>query len=459
MGCNGKFLLRDAVLTNEIWFGSGWVMAKGFIKTEKQKEATRLHASPATFILLSGGSRSGKTFINVRDIIVRALKAPNSRHLIARKRFNHVKQSIYYDTLQKVLKICFPNLVKDVDYVENKSDWFIKFSNGSEIWLAGLDNGERLEKILGNEYCTIYINEVSEIGWESVEMVKSRLAQKVMFMNKNGEEEELSLKMYFDCNPPSKRHWTYIVFVLGKNPIDKQPLPDAADYVWLRMNPDDNKQNIAKTYLTVLESMSAKSRKRFKDGDWTDDDEKALWKTELLDATRMSKADLPELKKLVVAIDPAGTSNASSDDTGIIVVGQDYSGHGWVLEDATGKMKPNEWAKKAIALYERWSADCIVGEVNFGGEMVENTIRSVDKGVPFKQVRATRGKALRADPIVALYEQGLIHHVGVLAALEDEMVTWTPESDWSPNRIDAMVWGFTFLWFGSKISDEQIYFC
>lgn len=434
-------------------------MVKGFIKTEKQKEATRLHASPATFILLSGGSRSGKTFINVRDIIVRALKAPNSRHLIARKRFNHVKQSIYYDTLQKVLKICFPNLVKDVDYVENKSDWFIKFSNGSEIWLAGLDNGERLEKILGNEYCTIYINEVSEIGWDSVEMVKSRLAQKVMFTNKNGEEEELSLKMYFDCNPPSKRHWTYIVFVLGKNPIDKQPLPDAADYVWLRMNPDDNKQNIAKTYLTVLESMSAKSRKRFKDGDWTDDDEKALWKTELLDATRMSKSDLPELKKLVVAIDPAGTSNASSDDTGIIVVGQDYSGHGWVLEDATGKMKPNEWAKKAIALYERWEADCIVGEVNFGGDMVENTIHSVDKGVPFKQVRATRGKALRADPIVALYEQGLIHHVGVLAALEDEMVTWTPESDWSPNRIDAMVWGFTFLWFGSNIVDDHIYFC
>ena len=74
-------------------------------------------------------------------------------------------------------------------------------------------------------------------------------------------------------------------------------------------------------------------------------------------------------------------------------------------------------------------------------------------------VRATRGKALRADPIVALYEQGLIHHVGVLAALEDEMVTWTTESDWSPNRIDAMVWGFTFLWFGSKITDEQIYFC
>lgn len=434
-------------------------MAKGFIKTEKQKEATRLHASPATFILLSGGSRSGKTFINVRDIIVRALKAPNSRHLIARKRFNHVKQSIYYDTLQKVLKICFPNLVKDVDYVENKSDWFIKFSNGSEIWLAGLDNGERLEKILGNEYCTIYINEVSEIGWDSVEMVKSRLAQKVMFTNNNGEEEELSLKMYFDCNPPSKRHWTYIVFVLGKNPIDKQPLPDAADYVWLRMNPDDNKQNIAKSYLAVLDSMSAKSRKRFKDGDWTDDDEKALWKTELLDATRMSKADLPEFKKLVVAIDPAGTSNASSDDTGIIVVGQDYSGHGWVLEDATGKMKPNEWAKKAVALYERWEADCIVGEVNFGGDMVENTIHSVDNGVPFKQVRATRGKALRADPIVALYEQGLIHHVGVLAALEDEMVTWTPESDWSPNRIDAMVWGFTFLWFGSKISDEQIYFC
>lgn len=432
---------------------------KKFKKTLKQEEAVKLHASPATFILLSGGSRSGKTFINVRDLIVRALKAPNSRHLIARKHFSHVKQSIYYDTFQKVMKICFPALVKDRDYVENKSDWFIRFNNGSEIWMTGLDTGERMEKILGNEYCTIYVNEVSEMDWESIEMLKSRLAQKVLYTDTYGTERELSLKMYFDCNPPSKRHWTYIVFVLKKNPTDKADLADGDDYVWLRMNPDDNRENIAKSYLNVLNSMSAKSRRRFKDGDWTDDDENALWKTEIIDATRMSLRDLPDLKRIVVGVDPAGTSNKNSDATGIIVVGQDFDGQGWVLEDGTGKYKPNEWAKKAIDLCDKWEADAIVAETNFGGDMVENTIHSVKPFMKVVTVRATRGKALRADPVVALYEQGLIHHVGILSGLEDEMVTWTPESSWSPNRLDALVWGLTYLWFGNKIIDESIYFC
>lgn len=110
-------------------------------------------------------------------------------------------------------------------------------------------------------------------------------------------------------------------------------------------------------------------------------------------------------------------------------------------------------------MYEKWSANCIVAETNFGGDMVVNTIKSVDKLVPVSQVRATRGKALRADPIVALYEQGKIHHIGLMAALEDEMTTWHVEAGWSPNRIDAMVWGFTHLYFGGKFIDESVYFC
>src|SRR5690242_16680787 len=108
-------------------------------------------ASDATNIMLFGGSRSGKTFLTVRNVMMRAIKAPGSRHLIARFRFNHVKASIILDTFPKVMKLCFPQ----VTYNLNKSDWYVTLPNGSEIWFAGLDDKERTEKILGLEFVTI----------------------------------------------------------------------------------------------------------------------------------------------------------------------------------------------------------------------------------------------------------------------------------------------------------------
>ena len=152
----------------------------------------------------------------------------------------------------------------------------------------------------------------------------------------------------------------------------------------------------------------------------------------------------------MVAIDPAVTSGEDADETGIVVVGKDANGHGYVLADLSGKYSPTEWARIAITAYRAHHADRIVAEVNNGGEMVENTIRMVDPNVSFTAVRASRGKVTRAEPVSALYEQGRMHHVGGFAKLEDQMTIFTPDLDrkatkFSPDRVDALVWASTDL--------------
>jgi predicted phage terminase large subunit-like protein len=172
----------------------------------------------------------------------------------------------------------------------------------------------------------------------------------------------------------------------------------------------------------------------------------AHWTLAMIEAARIPKAP-EDLVSVVVAIDPAVTSEESSDETGIIVAGKDKDEHGYVLEDLSGRYTPAGWADVAIKAYQRHKADRIVAEVNNGGDMVENTLRMCPGGgnVSYSSVHASRGKAIRAEPVAALYEQGRIHHVGGFAELEDQMVSWTPESDVGDDRMDALVWAFTEL--------------
>jgi phage terminase large subunit-like protein len=174
----------------------------------------------------------------------------------------------------------------------------------------------------------------------------------------------------------------------------------------------------------------------------------ALWTHGLIDSGRVRAP--PQLTRVVVAIDPAVTSGEESNETGIIVAGKDAKLHGYVLADPSGRYPPTEWARTAIAAYRAFNADRIVAEVNNGGDMVENTIRMVDPNMPFSAVRATRGKAIRAEPIAALYEQGRVHHVGGFAQLEDQMTAFAVDLDrgmagYSPDWVDALVWAFTEL--------------
>lgn len=230
-----------------------------FKKTIKQAEAVRVLASAAKNIMLYGGSRSGKTFIIVFAIIVRAAKEPNSRHIILRKSFSHAKRSIWLDTLPKVLNIAFPELYAK----PNKTDFYYKLPNGSEIWVGGLDDQERVEKILGNEYSTIYFNECSQIDYSSIQLARTRLAQK----------NNLVKKTYYDQNPPTKSHWSYWLFEKRLDPIDNIPLPESNDYASILMNPKDNIENIDEEYLNLLSKMPEKERNRFLLGLFNDESE------------------------------------------------------------------------------------------------------------------------------------------------------------------------------------------
>jgi len=170
----------------------------------------------------------------------------------------------------------------------------------------------------------------------------------------------------------------------------------------------------------------------------------ALWTLKVIEEHRVTTA--PELTRIVVAIDPAVSKGDESNETGIIVAGIAGNEHAYILEDLSIRGSPNEWAQAAVTAYRRYQADRIVAEVNQGGDMVESIIRGIDRNIPYEGVRATRGKAIRAEPVSALYERGRVHHVGVHAQLEDQMTNWTPASgEASPDRLDALVWAATSL--------------
>jgi hypothetical protein len=179
----------------------------------------------------------------------------------------------------------------------------------------------------------------------------------------------------------------------------------------------------------------------------------ALWTRAILEAQRVPTR--PGLYRIVVAIDPAVSAHESSNETGIVVAGIDEQGHGYILEDASLRATPDGWAAAAIAAYTRWEADLIIAESNQGGDMVESTLRMVDANVPVELVRATRGKYTRAEPVSALYAQKRIHHVGVFAELEDQLVSWLP-GDTSPDRLDALVWALTALLIAQPAAPPQM---
>ena len=400
--------------------------------------------------MLAGGSRSGKTFLIIRAMVIRALKAPGSRQAVLRFRFGHVKQTIIHDTFPKVMSLCFPEVV----YSLNRSDWFATLPGGSEIWFGGLDDKERTEKILGAEYAGIFLNECSQIPYSSRNMAVTRLAQLVP---DRVTQRPLPLKMYYDENPPDKGHWTYQLFKIKRDPETKTYLSDPDNFGFMQLNPRDNEANLSPDYIKTLESLPARLRKRFLEGEFRDSTPNALFFDEVLERWRVMD-DPPEMLRIVVAVDPSGAEdeeNIDNDDIGICVCGLGIDGNGYVMADLTCKAGPATWGRVAVQAYLRERADRIVGEVNFGGAMVGHVIRTAaaeqKTRVPFRALTASRGKVVRAEPISALFETGKCRLVGYHRDLEDELAGFTTygyTGDHSPNRADAMIWALSDLFPG-----------
>lgn len=419
-------------------------MTKTFSLTEKQAELRDAAASKARHILAYGGSRSGKTFGFCYCIAVRALMAPESRHLIARHHNIDVRQSVLMDTWPAVMRAAFPGCPMKLD----KSDQFITFPNGAEVWFGGLDDKERVEKILGKEYATIYVNEASQVAYETILTLRTRLAQGAT--KSNGKD--LALKAYYDLNPVGRDHWTYREFVEGVRPDNRKLRLPEGSRAWVQLNPTDN-PNLPAAYLEELMSLPERQRQRFLDGQYLSEVPGALWPLDRIEACRVEAA--PPMRRIVVAVDPSGADGSSdkADSTGIIIAGKGIDGRGYILSDRTSGEGPGGWAKTAVQAYHDFKADRLVAETNFGAAMVEHTIRTEDPQIAFKAVHASRGKKVRAEPIAALYEQGRVSHVGYYQDLEDQMVAFTTEGyqgSGSPDRADALVWALTELAFGGE---------
>lgn len=314
-----------------------------FKKTIAQEKAIRLLGGHARHTMLFGGSRSGKSAIICYALIVRACKA-RSRHLICRHRFNHVKTSIWADTLPKVLSLAFPNL----KYEQNKTDYFYTFPNGSEIHCTGLDERARVEKILGKEYSTIFFNECSQIPFTSVSVALTRLAEK----------NSLTKKAIYDQNPAGRKHWSYPLFIKGLNADTWEPLPNADNYSSLLMNPFDNIENIDANYITeILDQLPERERARFRDGEFADDTSGAIYysfdreknvrKVERnsnfpvifgMDFNRnpMTAVVCQIIDNAVYVLDEIYLMDSNTDEMSQ-VINQKYPGRWNVIPDATGK--------------------------------------------------------------------------------------------------------------------------
>jgi phage terminase large subunit-like protein len=426
-----------------------------FLKTAKQIEATEL-MKRRVYTLLVGGSRSGKTFLKLRNTFARATAKP-SRHLEVRRTFESIKKSIWFDTLPKVLKIAFPEFREGVHYGLNKSDFFVKFRNGSTFWLAGMDDQKRMDRILGTEYSTIGLNECNELTYEQRDVLLTRLAEK----------SGLPLRLWEDCNPPSRKHWVHKLYFEGVHPEDGKELSEEekARHGYILMNPDDNRENLPHEYFSILDGLSAKKRKRFRDGLFSDDTDGALWSDDLIHGCQIKESEKPDWIEnaplTVVALDPNAASEKKSssdfdaDEAGIVVGCKDTparspEGKAAIIADYGGKLSAPEWAKKAVWAYQWHRANCVVAEKNNGGELVRMALRAEDPTVPVVLVHASKGKYARAEPTVTLYVNSQVVHLPGLDKLETEMTEWIPGvSGYSPNRLDALVWLLSYLFLGA----------
>lgn len=417
--------------------------------TRGQLKLRRAICGTAKHILAYGGARSGKTYEFLVNLVTMAA-ACGGRYAIFRNRFNTVRTAIFLGTLPDVIKNCFPDIQATL---YRGADLYYSFpQTGAEIWGLGLDDAERVDKVLGKEFTAIYFNECSEISYHAIETAITRCSQRTRGIRRN--------KVFYDCNPPFKTHWAHRLFIEKINPVTRVPLDKPYNYECVRLNPIDNIENLPPGYIEELETLSPEKKKRFLYGEWLDENPNALWRQETIDNNRITsppsdwrvKNFSEGLDRIVIGVDPAVTGNEKSDNTGIVVAGIRYEDasssvpHYYVLADATLKAHPSLWSAEVNRLFTLYNANEVVVETNQGGDLVAETLRNSNYALPITPVRATNNKRTRAEPIAALYLNGLVHHTALFNDLEQQLTSFTGTvGEKSPDRLDALVWALTAL--------------
>lgn len=353
---------------------------------------------------------------------MRALRS-KVRILCCREIQNSIKQSVKKTIESNIERLGFSK------YFTSTRESIVGY-NGSEFIFQGLRaNVEQIKSL--EDISIAYVEEAETVTKESWDVLipTIRAEKSEIWLCFNPRDEVDYTYQYFVKNPPDNSVSAFINYI--DNPFCPQVMKEEAAAL--------KRRNIGEYNHIWL-------------GQCRQANENALWKRlTMIDPYRVGSIAPSELDRIIVAVDPAVTSAASSDETGIVVAGVKYGGrnadnHYYVLDDYSMRGTPNEWAERLVELYYGYEADRIVAEVNNGGDMIEALIRDKDKSVAFQAVRATRGKILRAEPIAALYERGLVHHAGHFAILEEQMCNYTGGvAEKSPDRLDALVWALTQL--------------
>jgi len=277
-----------------------------------------------------------------------------------------------------------------------------------------------------------------------------------MLLTRLAQKTSLVLKEYIDANPPSPSHWLYKIFEQKIDPVSGGALSRPLSFATMVLNPIENRVHLPPAYFDQLCGLPERERRRFLDGEYAVEEADMLWTRDRFIRKRdISRNDILEIRRkmgrVIVAVDPSGVSAASdqkSDEVGIVVCGIDHDKNFHVLEDLSLRESPAGWGRVVVNAAERWDAEMIVAEKNFGGALVEANIRAAGAMVPVKLVSASRGKVARAEPVAALYERGRVTHHGNLTKVEDQMMNFSVSGysgAGSPDRADALVWGLTEL--------------
>lgn len=370
--------------------------------------------------LILAGRGWGKTRTGAQDIAIYALKNPNTVCAVVAPTHGDLRRVCFGGPSGLVSVIPESCLDQTTQKGYSSSLAEIRLHNGSKIVGYAAQEPERLR---GPQFHRAWCDELA--AWRYPEAF-----------------DQLMFGLRLGDNPQC------IITTTPKPTKMIRDLIDRDDCITITGSTFENEANLASSALAMLkeryEGTNLGRQELF--AEIIDSIEGALWNPELIDEARLPTDTEQELQQIVVAIDPAVTSNAQSDETGIVVVGKDHKNEYYVLEDLSDRYSPDGWARKAINAYYEWGADRIVAEVNNGGDLVERLLRSIDVNIPYRAVRATRGKMLRAEPISALYEQRKVHHIGSFPELESQMCSYTGETNQSsPDRLDALVWGLSQL--------------
>ena len=337
-----------------------------------------------------------------------------------------------------------------------KDQTFTNLRSGSEITFMGLktSSGIQTASLKSIEGLTTWqMDEAEELVDDGTDMEACTFDK----IDDSIRSRWMDLRTILCWNPSYTESFVYKRF-FGETgvEVDFNGVKDGVLYIHTTYL--DNIDNLHPTFVEKAENIKRVNRARYDHiygGIPTKQNSRALWKMDtMISPYRVDS--LPDLKRVVVAVDPSVTSNATSDEAGIVVAGEDFHGHYYVIEDASAIMSPIDWARVTVAKFKDYQCDQIIGEVNQGGDLVELNIAAIMKNAPITKVHATKSKLLRAEPVSSLYESGKVHHLGYLSELEDEMTSYTGDpKQKSPNRLDAAVYALTELAFGD---DKPLFF-